>query len=240
MTTLQMLRSVVGWLVASKATAVLGSAAAVAGVLPGGQRRALAVARLWARICLKASGCRLRVDGLEHVDTTKRYVMMVNHQSALDIPVVLAALPVRLGVSFWAKRSLFSVPFLGWAMRSMGFIPVDRVNRNTAAAMFGASLEQIRAGRSLLIFPEQTYSRGDDLLPFQRGGFLIALKGGLPILPAAIVGTREALPPDARLVRPANLAIRFGEPMPTAGMAVSDREQLTDAVRGAILRLRQG
>ena len=89
----------------------------------------------------------------------------------------------------------------------------------------------------MLVFPEETYGPGDRLLPFQRGGFVFALKTRLPILPVAVLGTRPALPPDARLVAPTTLTVRFGEPIPTAALGVSDRAALTEQTRAAIERL---
>ena len=92
-------------------------------------------------------------------------------------------------------------------------------------------------GRSLLVFPEETYSPDGRLLPFQRGGFVLALKMGLPILPLGISGTRTALPPGGRLLRPTTLVLRFGEPIPTKDLGISDRRQLMEQTRDIIERL---
>jgi 1-acyl-sn-glycerol-3-phosphate acyltransferase len=235
MRAVRVVHSALCWLVVLPFTAMLGTAAAVVGLVS--QWRALAVARLWARCCLAVAGCRLQAEGMDNFDPRKRYVIMVNHQSELDIPVLLAALPLNLRVVFWAKRSLFEKPFLGWAMSAMGFIPVDREQRNTAALMFASSLERVNQDRSLLVFPEETFSRDDSLLPFQRGGFLMALRTGLPILPVGIAGTRQALPPRTRVIRPGLIHVRFGSPIETQGLGVSSREQLTGRTRHAIADL---
>jgi 1-acyl-sn-glycerol-3-phosphate acyltransferase len=226
-------RSGLGWSAFGLATAVLGTAATVAGAL-GGRDLALACARCWARVCLAAAGCRLRVEGLARVDLGRHYVVMSNHQSALDPLVLLAALPTPLRCAFWVKRSLFRAPFLGAAMRAMGFVPVDRVDRSGAGRMLASSRRLVGEGRSVLVFPEETYGPGDALLPFQRGGFLLALKERLPILPVGIRGTRAALAPRANFIVPAALVVRFGAPVETAGEGVSARDRLVEQTRQAI------
>ncbi len=227
---------ILGWGLGLVATAVLGTAAVAVAKLAG-RRYSLAVARLWARVCLFGLGCRVQVEGREHLDENQRFVIMVNHQSMLDIPVLLAVLPGALEVSFMAKKSLFDRPFLGPAMAAMGFIPVDRGNRSTAPATFARTLEQTRTGRSVLIFPEETFSPDGTLLPFKRGGFLIAVKTGLAILPIGIWGTRIALPPDSRRFRPTRIVLRIGEAVAASEQSISRRKRLTEEVRQTITTL---
>jgi 1-acyl-sn-glycerol-3-phosphate acyltransferase len=116
-------------------------------------------------------------------------------------------------------------------------MPIDRVNRRTAVRMLQESTERIAGHRSVLVFPEETYSREPGLLPFQRGGFVLALKTGLPILPVGIAGTRDALPPGRHLIAPGTLRIRFGDPIPTVGLGVSSRQTLSDRTREMIEEL---
>ena len=103
--------------------------------------------------------------------------------------------------------------------------------------MLQESTERAAGQRSVLVFPEETYSREPGLLPFQRGGFVLALKTGLPILAVGISGTREALPPGRRLVTPTTLRVRFGDPIPTAALGVSSRQALSDKTRQMIENL---
>jgi 1-acyl-sn-glycerol-3-phosphate acyltransferase len=178
------------------------------------------------------------VEGLEHIVAGERYVIMANHESGLDIPVLLTALPSFLDLRFLAKKSLFGVPFLGWAMRSAGFVPVDREDRSTAVAMMAQTLDEVGRGASPLVFPEETWTVDGCLLPFQRGGFLVALKTGLPILPVGLEGTRLVLPPDEGSIRPQLVRVRIGAPIPTVGLGVSRRPRLTAITRREIDRLR--
>lgn len=216
-------------------TVLLGSYGTLVGIIPPRGDWTRKGARLWARIILWSAFVRLRVEGAFRVGAGP-VVFMSNHESWLDIPALLVAIPGQ--VRFLAKRSLFAIPFLGWAMRAMGFIPVDRENRRTAVKSFDEAAARIRAGRSVLVFPEETRTPDGSLLPFQRGGFLIALKAGLPIVPVGIQGARRVLAKGSYIVRPGRIVVRFGEPIPTAGLGVTSKGELMDRVRAAIIQLR--
>lgn len=202
--------------------------------IPGTDLIVHRMARAWGRACVWGTGCRIFVEGADRLDPGARYVVMANHQSALDIPVLMGVLPAAWRTVFWAKKSLFGVPVLGWAMRMLGHMPIDRVNRRLAGPMLAESLRRARDGRSLLVFPEETYGPGDRLLPFQRGGFLAAVRSSLPLLPVAVVGTRSALPPGSRELTPATLTVRVGEPITTTDLSVADRPVLAEQTRVAI------
>ncbi len=201
-------------------------------------RRALAVARWWARAVLAAAGVRLRVVDAGGRETDRPVVVLANHESYLDVPALLVALPSELDLRFLAKRSLFRVPLFGWAIRAMGFVPVDRVRRRRAVAAFEAGAGHLARGRSLAIFPEERRARGPELLPLQRGGFLLALRAGAPIVPVGIEGTARVLRPGSLRVRPGTVTVRIGEPIPTAGLGVAARRELQARVRAELERLR--
>jgi 1-acyl-sn-glycerol-3-phosphate acyltransferase len=217
-------------------TIIIGGLGALIGFIPPRGDWTRRLARVWAQLILWSALIRVKVEGAAHVPGDDPVVFMSNHESWLDIPVLLVAIPGQ--VRFLAKSSLFSIPFLGWAMQSMGFIPVDRENRRTAVKSFEAAAARIRAGRSVLVFPEETRTSDGSLLPFQRGGFLIALKAALPILPVGIDGARRCMPKHNYLVRPGTITVRFGDRIPTAGRAVSEKAALMEATRNAIAMLR--
>ncbi|MEP0774779.1 MAG: 1-acyl-sn-glycerol-3-phosphate acyltransferase [Acidobacteriota bacterium] len=237
MLVLRLLVTAFAALITTVDTVILGSYGTLVGAVPPRGDWTRKGARLWARIILWSALVRLRVEGAARVGGGP-VVFMANHESWLDIPALLVAIPGQ--VRFLAKRSLFGIPFLGWAMRAMGFIPVDRENRRTAIKSFDEAAARIRAGRSVLVFPEETRTPDGSLLPFQRGGFLIALKAGLPIVPVGIEGARRVLAKGSYLVRPGRIVVRFGEPIPTAGLGVTAKGELMERVRGAILELRGG
>jgi 1-acyl-sn-glycerol-3-phosphate acyltransferase len=217
-------------------TIVSGLIGTIVGFIPPRGDWTLRGARVWARLVLLGGFVRLVADGKERVPRDTPVVFMSNHESWLDIPALIAAIPIQ--VRFLAKKSLFSWPAFGWAIASMGFIPVDRENRRTAIKSFEEAAARIRAGRSVLIFPEETRSVDGNLLPFQRGGFLIALKAGIPIVPVGLDGPRRCLPKHSYLLRPGTITVRFGDPIPTVGHGVTDKGQLMDEVRRAVEELR--
>lgn len=226
------------WLVGALATVGLTLPALAISTIPACRLTVHRMARLWGRACIWGTGCRLVVDGADRIDPGGRYVLMANHQSALDIPVLMGVLPADWRCVFWAKESLFRVPVLGWAMRMLGHMPIDRVNRLSAASMLADTRRLVADGRSVLVFPEETYGPGDRLLPFQRGGFVVAVRTGLPVLPVALTGTRSALSPRSRMLSPTTLRVRFGDPISTRDLSVSDRPALVEQTRAAIERLR--
>jgi 1-acyl-sn-glycerol-3-phosphate acyltransferase len=217
-------------------TIISGLIGTVIGFIPPRGDWTLRGARVWARLVLLGGFIRLRAEGAERVPRDTPVVFMSNHESWLDIPALLATIPIQ--VRFLAKKSLFSWPFFGWAIASMGFIPVDRENRRTAVKSVEEAAARIRAGRSVLIFPEETRTVDGSLLPFQRGGFLIALKAGIPIVPVGLKGPRRCLPKHSYLLRPGTIVVRFGDAVPTAGRGVTDKGELMAQVRRAIEGLR--
>ena len=222
------------WLIGALATVGCTLPALLIVRIPGGDPVVHRMARLWGRLCVLGTGCPVRVEGLARIDPSCRYVVMANHQSALDIPVLMAVLPAAWRTVFWAKESLFRVPVLGWAMRLLGHMPIDRVNRSLAGRTIAETLRRVEDGRSVLVFPEETYGPEGRLLSFQRGGFVFALKTRLAVLPVAVLGTRSTLAPGSRMVSPSTVTVRFGEPIPTAELGVTDRATLTERTRAAI------
>ncbi len=217
-------------------TAGLGTTAAVVGAVS--QRAAARVVHLWGRLCLRIAGVPVVVEGLDRLADGRRYVIMANHESGLDIVVLLTALPPSVELRFLAKKSLFAIPFLGWAMRAAGFIPVNREDRSTATSTLKQTLAEVARGGSPLVFPEETWTTDGRLLPFARGGFLVALKSGLPILPVGLEGPRLVLPPGEGVIRPRSVTVRIGVPFTTAGVGVSQLKELMRHTRSEIDRLR--
>lgn len=190
------------------------------------------IIRVWARALLRAAGIRLRTERMETVDRKQRYILVANHYSYFDIPAIIAAVPQP--IRFMAKISLFKIPIFGWALGRAGFIPIDRKNRRTAVKSFDLAAERIRKGNTIVVFPEEGRSRNREMRPFQRGGFLLALKSELPILPLAIDGTYDVFPVGAKRITPGVVTIKVGEPVATIGRSVREKEQLAEQSRGQI------
>jgi 1-acyl-sn-glycerol-3-phosphate acyltransferase len=236
MKVLRFLHSAFVWLSAALWSALWISAAMVVSVFSS--ETALAMARLiWSRPIFWVAGTRLQLDPLPDVDWKRPYLFAMNHQSTLDIPVAFAVLPTN--IRFVAKHSLQYVPFLGWYMKRTGMIFVDRSNRTRAVESLRRAGEQIRAGASILVFPEGTRSRDRKILPFKKGLFALALEAGVPIVPVAIEASGEVLPANAWTHSPGTIRVKVGLPIPTQGRSEDDREALAREVREAMIRLHQ-
>jgi len=190
-------------------------------------------AHRWARAVLTLAGTRLVVDG---TPPAAPYLVMANHTSRLDIVALVAALPAGDRVGFLAKHTLFDVPLLGGAMRRLGCVPVDREDRLTAAAMLSTAADRLRAGHALVVFPEETWSSDGRLLPLKRGGFLLARRARVPIVPVGIRGALEAMPASRMVVTPGDIHVRIGSAVPPGELG--DRARVTARVAADIDRLR--
>lgn len=182
--------------------------------LPHGGRLWFVWARWWSRLLLWSSGVIVRVEQIAPLDRRQIYVFLSNHQSLFDIPVLLATLP--LPARFLAKRELFKIPLLGWSLKVGGFIPVERGGKS-AGESFRAAAQRVQSGGSVLLFPEETRSPDGRLLPFKRGGFLLAQKAGLPMVPVGIHGTLGVRPRTSYRIHPGRVLVRYGEPLPPPG-----------------------
>lgn len=188
-----------------------------------------------AGTALKLAGIRVEVIGREHVPRDRAVVFCANHQSNVDPPVLFRVLHRRLHILY--KAELSRLPLLGRAFILGGFVPVERQNREAAMAAIDRAAESIRAGNSFLIFPEGTRSRTRQLLPFKKGGFIMAIKAQAPVVPVAIDGGRAAMRKGSRLVYPAVVRVRIGAPIETRGRTLDERDQLIAEVRREIERL---
>lgn len=193
------------------------------------------VARLWARCLLTASAVRLEATYDPALEPGQSYVFLCNHQSLFDIPVLLTTCPGQ--VRMMAKRSLFHIPLFGWGLYAGGFIPIDRGDRSTARQSFAAALSRLKDGTSILLFPEGTRAKTDMLLPFQRGGFLLAMKTGLPIVPVGIRGSRAVQPKGSFAIRPGPIAVHYGAPISAAEYGVRRKTELIAEVRRRVAGL---
>jgi 1-acyl-sn-glycerol-3-phosphate acyltransferase len=214
-------------------TVVLGIAGIlVCLVVPGG-RGLMPLARLWSRIILGVSRVSWRAALDDRITLPRPAVYVANHQSQLDIPALVLAMPVDFRIV--TKRSLLHVPIFGWALWLAGFIFIERGDRERAIQSLDRAAMTIRNGTSIVVFAEGTRSPDGNLLPFKKGGFVLALKAGVPVIPVTIAGGHAVLPKGSMRVRPGEITIRFGTPIDTGAYSMETKEALIDAVRSGIL-----
>ncbi|RPH48702.1 MAG: 1-acyl-sn-glycerol-3-phosphate acyltransferase [Desulfobacteraceae bacterium] len=187
------------------------------------------VAGIWARSILAASPVDVTVRGLSNIDPAKSYVYMSNHQSNYDIPVLLGHLPVQF--RWLAKVELFRIPLFGYAMKRAGYICIDRSNRESAFESLNMAAGIIRNGVSVMIFPEGTRSRDGNIGSFKKGGFVLAIESGVPILPIIIRGTFSVMPKSRFLIKPGKVTLEILKPVETSGYTKETKDGLMENIR---------
>jgi 1-acyl-sn-glycerol-3-phosphate acyltransferase len=225
------LRSLASYLLLGLYIAIVGPPALAAAFLTGQSGHVFALGRFGARAVRRLLGIRLVSEGLEHVDAARPAVYCINHRSNVDVVAFEALFPRCPRLRGLYKAEMGRIPVLGRAMRVVGFVPVDRENRASAIASVDAAAARLVAGDSFLIAPEGTRARSDDLLPFKKGGFVMAIKAQAPVVPVALHGTADAQPRGRFWVKPTTVRVEVGAPIPTAGLTLDDRDRLAATVR---------
>jgi 1-acyl-sn-glycerol-3-phosphate acyltransferase len=189
----------------------------------------------WSRNLLQEAGLYLHVQGREHLVAGEPYVVMSNHQSHYDIPVLFRAL--RIPMRMVAKKEIFRIPFMAGAMRAAGFVEVDREHQRSAMESLTTAHDRLSESISVWIAPEGTRSRTGRLGPFRRGGFRIAIRSGVRILPVTIDGTRKTLPAGRLTVCRGNwVTVTISPPINSAHYGLEGMNKLMICVREAIVR----
>lgn len=189
-------------------------------------------ARWWGRFILFVGGVRVRVEGLDHVPRDRPCILATNHQSNIDIPVLLSHLPVQF--RFAAKDSLFRVPFLGWFLRRSRHVLVHRGNPRAAIRSLREAGKMIDSGVPVLVFPEGTRSPDGRLGEFKKGAFLLSRFTDAPIVPIILNGTRQILPKHSFKLMSGSVTLEVAPPVSTRAGEAVDVEELSRSVRSII------
>jgi 1-acyl-sn-glycerol-3-phosphate acyltransferase len=214
-------------------TIFFGTISIVASLFDRSGDALIRAARSWARSLLAIGGVRVEVEGLDQLSPGGSYVLIANHLSYMDTPVVLANIPVQF--RFLAKKGLFQIPFLGTHLSQAGHIPVPREDPRASVRTMQLAAETIQRRKvSLLIFPEGGRSHDGVLQPFKEGGAYIAIRAGVPAVPVAIIGTERILPFGSGVVMPGSVTLRILPPIDTSELTLKDRGKLTDRLRALI------
>lgn len=192
---------------------------------PGGMYERLP--RIWARAILWAAGVTVSLEGAEHARGGGPFIFTSNHVSLFDINALVASLPRHC---FVAKAELFRIPIFGAGIRAVGTIPIQRENQKSAFGSYDEAARRIRAGSSVVVFPEGTRGRTYAIRPFKKGPFVLAVKAGAPVVPCVVYGTIEILPKGSVMIQPGHVTVRLLEPVSTTGLDYEDRDALARAV----------
>jgi 1-acyl-sn-glycerol-3-phosphate acyltransferase len=201
--------------------------------VPFSRRLARKFARLWNRHVLRAGGVRVKVTGREKLDASERYVFMSNHQSALDIPIIYTAIGEQ--ISFLAKKELFMIPLFGWGMWAIGHTSIDRQNARKAHASIAKAIDRLnRENVSLVLFPEGTRSKDGKVLDFKTASFSLALQAGVRLVPIAIKGAIDRLPPKSSRIVPGEVTLEIGDPIGVEELQGKNKAELCAMVHETI------
>src|SRR5260370_5125649 len=218
------------------ATIIMGSISLLMSLFDSDGRIQHQISRIWSRMLLKVSGVKMQVEGLEKIDPRGTYVFIANHRSFMDIPVLLAYLPLQF--RFFAKKGLFHIPFLGTHLRRSGHLPVVKDNPRASLKSMSDAVRTLREqGMSMLLFPDGGRSKDGLLQEFIEGSAYIAIKSGFPALPVTLPGTREVLPMGSIQIMRGLLHLTLGDPIPTAGLTAKDRANLAQTMHDKVADL---
>lgn len=222
----------VPWLLIITTLAVL--AVCVLRWLVGSKSAGRIVAARWARWVARLLPLRVSVNGRENVDPNQAYVVVANHLSMLDILAIFGWSGLELR---WVlKQELRKMPLIGWGCSVLGYVFVDRSNREAAIQAINKATGKLEPGEGMMFFPEGTRSKSGQLLPFKMGAFKTAISQQMPVLPIAVSGTYALMPSGTLLPRPGRAAIHIQTPIATAGLGKSDAQHIAAQARDAISR----
>jgi 1-acyl-sn-glycerol-3-phosphate acyltransferase len=195
-----------------------------------------AAPRRWAGLLLRAAGVRVVAENARGLERDVPQIVVANHVSWFDVLAICAATPRRY--LFVAKKEVRRAPFLGRAAEACGHIYIDRSDHQAALASLDALRDRLAKEKPVIImFPEGTRSATGQLQPFKKGAFVLAIEGGADVVPTAILGSRAIMRKHSLLMHPGTITVRYGSPIPVAGMTMEGRDQLMKDSREALARL---
>jgi 1-acyl-sn-glycerol-3-phosphate acyltransferase len=202
-------------------------------VSPRGRAADRAV-KTWCRMALRACGMRPRVTGIEHVEGLGAAILAANHASYIDAVVLMATLPTDF--RFLAKRRLADYPLIGTVIRAVGHVTIEKATVTQQLSSTDLLAHLLREGRQMVVFPEGTFLRRPELLPFRLGAFKAAVDTGRPIVPIALHGTRRVLPDGSWLFRREPIDVIVSPPLVPAAQGWQEMVRLRDEARSIIAR----
>ena len=211
------------------ATALIAILIVLTALLLKNQTLITGLLRLWGSWVIKAAGIKVKLHGLENVDPNMQYVILGNHESALDIFLVFSKIPLPFRIV--AKAELRKIPLIGIAMEQGLFPLIDRKNRLSAIKALNGTFDKMKENQlSVLIFPEGTFSENGRLIPFKKGSFVLAIDNKLPILPVVMCGAGKINPPGTIWIKDSEIDMYFLPPIAASEVINANRTKLRDQV----------
>jgi 1-acyl-sn-glycerol-3-phosphate acyltransferase len=215
------------WIACGFSTAFWASISLIGSLVSGSGRLQHYCMRRWSENNLRFSRAHVEIEGLENVDRTRPQIFVVNHSGLHDILSLAAHLPIQF--RWVAKKSLFSIPFMGWHMRRSGYIPIDEENPREAARSIIAAAEEIAGGVNAIIFPEGTRSKTGDLGEFYSGAFALCLRAEVPLVPVVVEGSYRVIAPQTRQVNPGTvIRVKICRPIDITSYQKSEKKRLME------------
>lgn len=220
------------WILISFLSIILGLLATVVGLFDKSGNRSHNISRLWCRLLCQLNGVKVEIIGRENILTDRPQIFVSNHQGYFDIFALSGYLPVQ--IRWVAKSSLFKLPFMGWAMSASGYIPVVRDDRKKAYEAFNKTIEKIKEGSSIIIFPEGTRSEDGEIGPFKKGSNLIASRSKSPMVPITIIGSGDIIKKGSARITPGSVQIIISPPVEPSNDK-KENEAVLESIRETII-----
>lgn len=222
------------WILISFLSVFLGLLATAVGLFDKSGNNSHKISSLWCRLLCKLNGVKLEIVGQENILTDKPQIFVSNHQGYFDIFALSGYLPVQ--IRWVAKSSLFKIPFVGWAMSASGYIPVERDDRKKSYEAFNKTIEKIKAGSSIIIFPEGTRSQDGRIGPFKKGSNLIASRSKSPMVPVTLIGSGDIIKKGSAVVTPGLVKVIISPPVEPNNNK-KENEEILESIRRTIMDL---
>ena len=224
------------WVVITLLSIFLGICCLLAACVDRSGNTSHRISSLWARWLCKLNGIQVEITGLENILQDRAQIFVANHQGFFDIFALSGYLPVQ--IRWVAKASLFKIPFVGWSMKAAGYISVDRSNKKKAYQSFVATVEKIKQGYSVVIFPEGTRSEDGTIGPFKKGGQLLAARAKAPMVPLTLIGTGNIIKKNSIIIKPGPVRIIISPPVytDTSTSRGKNAERILEDIRQTICK----
>jgi 1-acyl-sn-glycerol-3-phosphate acyltransferase len=207
-------------------------------LITGNENTIYVPVRFFVRLGLKLVGVRVEVEGIERLNPNQAYIFTPNHQSLIEVPLFVTYL--GRNPAYLAKKEVFKYPIFGYGIGLMGVVPVDRSNSPAAVESARQATENLRRGKSYVVYPEGTRSPDGRLLPFKKGAFMMAIDAGVPVVPVTISGATRIMPKAQVRVYPSTVRITVHDPISTEGYSKENVAQLMEQARAKVLSALEG